>query len=188
MFIQTETTPNPATLKFLPGRPVYTDGSLNFTSVEEAARSPLAAELFQIEGVTGVFFGLDFVTVSKQDGAAWTSLKPQVLGSIMQHFTSGAALLVEGDHQAPAASAFEDSEKDKEIIEQIKVLLEEKVRPTVAQDGGDIVYQGFKDGTVYLQMQGSCAGCPSSTATLKYGIENLLRHFVPEVTQVQAVE
>ena len=187
MFIQTERTPNPATLKFLPGRPVYSDGSLNFSTVEEAARSPMATEIFEIDGVTGVFYGLDFVTVTKQDDADWAALKPQVLGAIMQHFSSGGPLVLDDAAGEEAPSGFQDAEEDKEIIDQIKVLLEEKVRPTVAQDGGDIVYQGFKEGVVYLQMQGSCAGCPSSTATLKYGIENLLRHFVPEVTEVQAV-
>jgi len=182
MFIQTEQTPNPATLKFLPGRPVMGEGTASFAEAEEAERSPLAQRLFQIEGVTGVFFGGDFISVSKAEDREWYLLKPSVLGVIMEHFVSGQPLLT-GEGEAAEASA----EDDDEVVSQIKELLDTRVRPAVAQDGGDIVFRGFERGVVYLHMQGACAGCPSSTATLKMGIENMLRHYVPEVTEVRAV-
>ena len=186
MFIQTEETPNPATLKFLPGRTVMDDGVADFTSADAAERSPLAGGLFAIDGITGVFLGADFVTVTKHGDKSWQTLKPMVLGAIMDHFTSGAPVI------AKAAATTDTDDEDNgdlapEIVEQIKELIDTRVRPAVAQDGGDIIYRGFKDGTVFLNMRGSCAGCPSSTATLKMGIENMLRHYVPEVLQVEAV-
>lgn len=183
MFIQTEPTPNPATLKFLPGRAVMEAGTANFTDPNDAARSPLAQRLFALTGVTGVFLGSDFVTVSKDDGVDWYQLKPTVLGVIMEHFTSGQPVLTGAATERAAAS----EEDDDEIVVQIKELLETRVRPAVAQDGGDIVFERYEDGVVYLHMQGSCSGCPSSTATLKSGIENMLRHYVPEVQEVRAV-
>lgn len=185
MFIQTEQTPNPATLKFLPGQPVLEGRTANFPDREAAGRSPLAQTLFAIDGVTGVFFGGDFITVTKADDADWQPLKPQLLAAIMQHFTSGAPLLDEEPADAAAGDAA--AEEDDELVAQIKTLLDEKVRPAVAQDGGDIIYHGFEKGIVYLHMQGSCAGCPSSTATLKHGIENLLRYYIPEVTEVRPI-
>lgn len=181
MFIQTEQTPNPATLKFLPGRAVMGEGTASFAEAEEAERSPLARRLFQIEGVTGVFFGGDFISVSKAEDREWYLLKPSVLGVIMEHFVSGQPLLT-GEEAAETSA-----EDDDEVVSQIKELLDTRVRPAVAQDGGDIVFRGFERGVVYLHMQGACAGCPSSTATLKMGIENMLRHYVPEVTEVRAV-
>ena len=183
MFIETETTPNPATLKFLPGRAVMEQGTANFTDSEAATRSPLAVRLFDLGGVTGVFYGADFVTVSKDDEASWQQLKPAVLGAIMEHFTSGAALLTRSDAPVPEA----DTEDEGEVVTQIKELLETRVRPAVAQDGGDIIFESYADGIVYLQMHGSCSGCPSSTATLKAGIENMLKHYIPEVVEVRAV-
>lgn len=186
MFIQTEQTPNPQTLKFLPGREVLGSQTADFTDAEAAAASPLAAKLFEIAGVTGVFLGSDFITVTK-DEADWKDLKPVILGTIMEHFTSGAPILTAGQSQPEDASGAGDDEADAEIIVQIRDLLDSRVRPAVAQDGGDIIYHGFRNGVVYLKMQGSCSGCPSSTATLKHGIENLLRHYVPEVTEVRAV-
>lgn len=183
MFIQTEATPNPATLKFLPGRDVMTAGTVNFPNAEAAARSPLATRLFAIDGVTGVFFGADFVTVTKDD-SGWDALKPAILGAIVEHFARGEPILADAGAPAPAEAA---TGPHAEIIEQIKELLETRVRPAVAQDGGDITFHDFDDGVVYLHMQGSCAGCPSSTATLKSGIENMLRHYIPEVTEVRAV-
>lgn len=184
MFIQTEPTPNPATLKFLPGRVVMETGTANFTEAEDAARSPLAERLFQVEGVTGVFLGADFVTVSKGDAIDWFELKSLVLGVIMEHFTAGRPVI--SGAATPAAGGGEDGE-DSEIVSQIKELLETRVRPAVAQDGGDILFHRYEDGVVYLHMQGSCSGCPSSTATLKAGIENMLRHYVPEIQEVRAV-
>ena len=184
MFIQTEATPNPATLKFLPGRAVLTSGTLDMPSREAAAQSPLAERLFAINGVNGVFFGSDFITVSKTDGE-WQQLKPAILGAIMEHFMSGAPIVRE-DAAAPAADEFFDA-KDAEMVATIKELIETRVRPAVANDGGDITFRGFKDGVVYLNMRGACSGCPSSTATLKHGIQNLLRHFVPDVTEVRPV-
>jgi Fe-S cluster biogenesis protein NfuA len=180
MFIQTEQTPNPATLKFLPGRAVMEAGTAHFDAAEECGRSPLAARLFAIPGVTVVFLGADFVSVSKEDQQDWYQLKPAILGAIMEHFTLGEPVYV-GD------AAPEEDEEDDEIVSQIKELLETRVRPAVAQDGGDIIFHRFEDGVVYLHMQGSCQGCPSSTATLKAGIENMLRHYVPEVVEVRAI-
>jgi len=184
MFIQTEPTPNPATLKFLPGRVVMEQGTANFPDATSAARSPLAERLFTVSGVTGVFLGTDFVTVSKDKAAEWFQLKPAVLGIIMEHFTAGLAMLRDG---AAAADAADQSEEEDEVVSQIKELLDTRVRPAVAQDGGDIIFHAYEDGVVYLHMQGSCSGCPSSTATLKAGIENMLRHYVPEVQEVRAV-
>ncbi|MEX6508859.1 NifU family protein [Jiella sp. M17.18] len=189
MFIQTETTPNPATLKFLPGRVVLEQGTAEFTTEADAeARSPLAARLMAIPEVTGVFFGYDFVTVTKDSGD-WLHLKPAILASLMEHFLGNEPVMAPGGHQEPAAAGEEFFEAgDAELVSMIKELLETRVRPAVAQDGGDITFRGYKEGTVYLNMRGSCAGCPSSTATLKHGIQNLLRHFVPEVETVEAVE
>lgn len=186
MFIQTETTPNPATLKFLPGRSVLGEGTLDLRSAEDADLSPLAQRLFDVRGVAAVFLGSDFVTVTKRD-AEWPQIKPAILGAIMEHFMSGAPVLSEG--VKPDTSDLDEffEEKDAEVVSTIKELLDTRVRPAVANDGGDITFRGFKDGTVFLNMKGSCSGCPSSTATLKNGIENLLKHFVPEVEQVQAV-
>jgi Fe-S cluster biogenesis protein NfuA len=185
MFIQTEPTPNPATLKFLPGRAVMEQGTANFPDAGSAARSPLAQRLFTVPGVTGVFLGTDFVTVSKADRIEWFQLKPAVLGIIMEHFTAGQPLLL--DSAAAGEPADEDEDEDDEVVSQIKELLDTRVRPAVAQDGGDIIFHAYEDGVVYLHMQGSCSGCPSSTATLKAGIENMLRHYVPEVQEVRAV-
>ena len=183
MFIETERTPNPATLKFLPGREIMGDTTVHFANAQAAARSPLALRLFEIDGVAAVFLGSDFITITT-DGADWQDLKPAVLGAIMEHLTAGLPV-VEQDN---AAAALEDSgEDDDDVVRQIKDLLDTRVRPAVAQDGGDIVFKGFEDGIVYLHMQGSCAGCPSSTATLKHGVENLLRHFVPEVAVVRQI-
>jgi Fe-S cluster biogenesis protein NfuA len=183
LFIQTEQTPNPSTLKFLPGRVVMDKGTLDFAAVDTAQSSPLAKRLFAIEGVERVFFGSDFVTVTKSADRDWQIMKPSILGGIMEHYTSGEPVVV-ADSQASGDAAAEDDE----VVAQIKDLLETRVRPAVAQDGGDIVFQDFRDGVVYLHMQGSCSGCPSSTATLKMGIENLLKHYVPEVVEVQAVQ
>lgn len=182
MFIQTETTPNPATLKFLPGRDVLGSGTMEFRDPAEASRSPLAQRLFGVPGVTGVFYGADFVTVTKDD-SDWQHLKPAVLGAIMEHYMSGEPLLADGAAAADADEFF--SEADAETVEIIKDLIETRVRPAVANDGGDITFRGFKDGIVYLNMKGSCAGCPSSTATLQHGIQNLLKHFVPDVVEVR---
>ena len=192
MLIETESTPNPATMKFLPGRPVMESGTRDFASPEEAEASPLAKALFTLGDVTGVFFGRDFVSVTIAPGAQWSDAKPDVLGIIMDHFladmplfnaasAAGFTVPAEGD------DGFADNPEDADIIEQIKELIETRVRPAVANDGGDIIYRGFDKGNVYLKMQGACAGCPSSTATLKNGIESLLKHYVPEVTAVHAV-
>ncbi len=181
MFIQTEPTPNPATMKFLPGRDVMAGGTMDFADAKAAERSPLAQALFAVDGVERVFFGGDFVSVTKS-GGEWEHLKPAVLGAIMEHYSSGASLLAEN-----AASAGAEDEEDSDIVLQIKDLLETRVRPAVAQDGGDIVFQGYDDGIVYLHMQGACSGCPSSTMTLKYGIENLLKHYIPEILEVRPV-
>ena len=185
MFIQTESTPNPATLKFLPGQTVLEAGTADFPSAEAAEASPLAKRLFDVAGVTGVFFGSDFVTVTKGDDSAWEHLKPALLGAIMEHFQSGQPVMA-GEATAPSGHADHDG-PDGEIVKQIKELLDTRVRPAVAQDGGDITFHGFERGVVYLHMQGACAGCPSSTVTLKMGIENLLRHYIPEVTEVRPV-
>ena len=187
MFIQTEATPNPATLKFLPGQDVLGRGTADFTDAQTATASPLARALFGVEGVNGVFLGSDFITVTKADGIDWAHLKPAILGAIMEHFQSGAPVIA-GGHDAQAASGHaEQTGPDSEIIGQIKELLDTRVRPAVAQDGGDITFHGFERGVVYLHMKGACAGCPSSTLTLKMGIENLLRHYIPEVTEVRPV-
>ena len=184
MFIQTEATPNPATLKFLPGRPVLEAGTLDMPTREAAAQSPLAEKLFDLPNVGGVFYGADFITVTKT-GGEWQQLKPAILGAIMEHYMSGAPLLA-AEAQAAASDEFFDA-ADEETVTLIKDLIETRVRPAVASDGGDITFKGYKEGIVYLHMQGACSGCPSSTATLKHGIQNLLRHFVPEVTEVRPV-
>ena len=185
MFIQTESTPNPATLKFLPGQTVLQTGTADFPAPEAAATSPMARRLFAVGGVTGVFLGSDFVTVTKSDAQDWDLMKPALLGAIMEHFQSGEPV-IEGDGQPGSGHAAHDGE-DGEIVNQIKELLDTRVRPAVAQDGGDITFHGFERGVVYLHMQGACAGCPSSTLTLKMGIENLLRHYIPEVVEVRPV-
>ena len=184
MFIQTESTPNPATLKFLPGRTVMAAGTADFPGEEAAQASPLARRIFATGDVTGVFFGPDFVTVTKAEGVDWAHIKPGILGAIMEHFQSGQPV-IEGEAGAVGHAAH--SGEDAEIVGQIKELLDTRVRPAVAQDGGDITFHGFDRGVVYLHMQGACAGCPSSTMTLKMGIENLLRHYIPEVTEVRPV-
>lgn len=185
MFIQTEATPNPATLKFLPGRSVL-DGTMEIVNREQAEKSPLAQKLFDVPNVSGVFFGSDFITVTKTAGE-WQQLKPLILAAIMEHYMSGAPLLRDGE----AAGAVDEDEffdaADAETVATIKELIETRVRPAVANDGGDITFRGFKDGVVFLSMKGACSGCPSSTATLKHGIQNLLRHFVPDVTEVRPV-
>jgi Fe-S cluster biogenesis protein NfuA len=185
MFIETEGTPNPATLKFLPGIPVIPYGTADFASAEAAGRSPLAVSLFGLPGVARVFLGADFVTVTKNDTVDWPALKPQVLGAIMEHFIAGRPVL---DGEAAAAAEEDVAPEDREIVDQIKELIDTRVRPAVASDGGDIVFRGFRDGIVRLHMQGSCSGCPSSAATLKHGIENMLRHYVPEVVGVEQVD
>jgi len=184
MFIQTEATPNPATLKFIPGRAVLSSGTADFRAKSEATASPLAARLFDIDGVDGVFLGSDFISVTKR-GGEWQHLKPMILGAIMEHYLSGATTTA--DEGANDASAGNYDPADEEVVNTIKDLLETRVRPAVAQDGGDITFSGFRDGIVYLHMRGACSGCPSSTATLRHGIENLLKHFCPEVHEVQAV-
>jgi Fe-S cluster biogenesis protein NfuA len=184
MFIQTEQTPNPATLKFLPGCTVMESGTANFPERGAAARSPLAEHLFQLPEVSGVFLGTDFITVTKNGDSEWHQLKPAVLAAIMEHFTAGRPVITGGPGEA---SAGDSSDEDDEIVSQIKELLETRVRPAVAMDGGDITFEDFADGVVYLHMQGSCSGCPSSTATLKAGIENMLRHYIPEVVEVRAI-
>ena len=182
MFIQTETTPNPATLKFLPGQEVLGKGTRDFRDRDAAGKaSPLAARLFGVEGVAGVFLGSDFISVTKS-GGEWQHLKPAVLGAIMEHYLSGAPAITDS-----AGTDTHDGGEDSEIVQTIKELLDTRVRPAVAQDGGDIVFHGYEDGIVYLHMRGACAGCPSSTATLRHGIENLLRHYIPEVQEVRAV-
>ena len=190
MFIQTEATPNPATLKFLPGKEVLIQGTADFRDAKTArAASPLAGRLFDIPGVVGVFFGYDFITVTK-DGPDWQHLKPAILGAIMEQFMSGAPVMASGGQaatdRADQAGEFYDK-ADSEIVITIKELLDTRVRPAVAQDGGDITFRGYENGTVFLHMKGACAGCPSSTATLKHGIQNLLRHFVPEVEHVEQI-
>jgi len=191
MFIQTEATPNPATLKFIPGRVVLDAGTMEFTNRDSARRSPLAARLFEVPGVTGIFFGYDFITISKADGD-WQHLKPAILGAIMEHYMSGAPLLADGsaasDEESDEADEF-FAEADADTVAQIKDLIETRVRPAVANDGGDITFHSWdhEQGIVRLNMRGACAGCPSSTITLRNGIENMLRHYVPEVTAVEAV-
>jgi len=183
MFIQTEATPNPATLKFLPGRPVLEGGTLDIQSKDAAAQSPLAIRLFDVANVGGVFFGSDFISVTKT-GGDWQQMKPAILGVIMEHYMSGTPLLADDVQPAAAADEFFDA-KDAETVATIKDLIETRVRPAVAGDGGDITFRGYKEGIVYLNMKGACSGCPSSTATLKHGIQNLLRHFLPEVVEVR---
>ena len=185
MFIQTEATPNPATLKFIPGRTVLEGGTMEFANREAATRSPLAERLFEIPNVGGVFFGSDFISVTKSDGE-WQQIKPAILGAIMEHYMSGAALVASNAESAPAADEFFDA-KDADTVATIKDLIETRVRPAVAGDGGDITFKGYKEGVVFLQMKGACSGCPSSTATLQHGIQNLLHHFVPDVVEVRPV-
>jgi Fe-S cluster biogenesis protein NfuA len=187
MLIETESTPNPATVKFLPGRTVMTAGTRDFASPEEAEASPLAEALFALGDVDGVFFGRDFVSVTAAQGGEWRALKPQVLGVLLDHFASETPLFRAGNAEEIEVAEVTDNPEDAEIISQIKELIETRVRPAVARDGGDIVYRGFERGTVYLAMHGACSGCPSSAATLKQGIESLLKHYVPEVTEVLAV-
>jgi len=183
MFIQTEETPNPLTLKFLPGREVMADGTLDMPNAEAAKRSPLAERLFQVEGVKGVFLGSDFISVTRREEKEWYLLKPALLGVIMEHFAANRPVVAAG-----AAPVVESEGEEDEIVSQIKDLINTRVRPAVAQDGGDIVFRGFEQGVVYLHMQGACSGCPSSTATLRMGIENMLKHYIPEVTGVRAVQ
>jgi Fe-S cluster biogenesis protein NfuA len=185
MFIQTESTPNPATLKFLPGQSVLDAGTADFPNAEAATSSPLARRVFAVDGVTGVFFGTDFVTVTKAEGVDWAHVKPAILGAIMEHYQSGAPVMDNGATGEAGHTAHDGPDGD--IVRQIKELLDTRVRPAVAQDGGDITFHGFDRGVVYLHMKGACAGCPSSTLTLKMGIENLLRHYIPEVTEVRPV-
>jgi Fe-S cluster biogenesis protein NfuA len=195
MFIETEQTPNPATLKFLPGRTVMASGTRDFANADEAEASPLAETLFDLGDITGVFFGRDFVSVTAAPGVAWSDLRTDVVSILLDHFSADMPLFhsgnahdirVPGDDASDAALPGDDP-ADAEIIAQIRELIDTRVRPAVANDGGDIVYRGFEQGTVFLRMQGACAGCPSSTATLKNGIEQLLKHYVPEVTEVRAV-
>jgi len=186
MFIQTEATPNPATLKFLPGKPVLESGTLDMPTKEAAAQSPLAERLFDIPNVGGVFYGSDFISVTKSDGE-WQQIKPAILGAIMEHYMSGAALVAaDAKPTASADDEFFDT-KDADTVATIKDLIETRVRPAVAGDGGDITFKGYKEGIVFLQMKGACSGCPSSTATLQHGIQNLLKHFVPDVVEVRPV-
>lgn len=189
MLIETEKTPNPSTLKFLVGQTVMSDGTRDFASPEDAEISPLAEAMFTLGDVTGVFFGSDFVSVTAGPGSDWNELKPQVLSILLDHFSAGLPLFKPGsagDISVPPEEIVQDDPADADIVAQIKELIETRVRPAVANDGGDIVYRGFNEGIVFLKMQGACAGCPSSTATLKHGIESLLKHYVPEVTEVRA--
>ena len=190
MFIQTEPTPNPLTLKFLPGRVVMEEGTAFFQNKSNCSNSPLASRLFSIEGVTGVFFGSDFVTITQKENSDWQILKPMILGEIMDHYNSGEKIIIksQGDSKNDDLKLAESKHEDSEIVKQIKELLDTRVRPAVAMDGGDIVFQSYEKGIVYLHMQGACAGCPSSTATLKMGIENMLKHYVPEVIEVRPIE
>ena len=186
MFIQTEQTPNPQTLKFLPGKVVMDDGTAFFQNIEEASHSPFAKRLFKIEGVDGVFFGSDFITITKGQSVDWQVMKPLILGSIMDHYNSGEDTIIKEEKKEN--KKLNNDENDTDIVKQIKELLDTRVRPAVAMDGGDIIYDSFKDGVVYLHMQGACSGCPSSTATLKMGIENMLKHYVPEVQEVRPID
>lgn len=190
MFIQTEPTPNPLTLKFVPGRVVMKEGTAFFQSISECVDSPLAKRLFSIEGVSGVFFGSDFITITQEENFDWQILKPMILGAIMDHYNSGEEVLVQSKSDSKKGDSVlpESEQEDSEIVKQIKELLDSRVRPAVAMDGGDIVFQGFEKGIVYLQMQGACSGCPSSTATLKTGIENMLKHYIPEVKEVRPAD
>ena len=185
MFIQTEQTPNPQTLKFLPGKVVMVEGTAFFQNIAEASNSPFAKRLFDVEGVKGVFFGSDFITITKDQSLDWQILKPLILGSIMDHYNSGDETII--TNKKSEQSSLKVDENDTDIVKQIKELLDTRVRPAVAMDGGDIIYDSFKDGVVYLEMQGACSGCPSSTATLKMGIENMLKHYVPEVREVKPI-
>ena len=189
MLIETETTPNPATLKFLPGRTVMDTGTRDFATPEEAEASPLADAMFGLGDVTGVFFGRDFVSVTAAPGVDWRALKPDVLALLLDHFSANMPLFraASAGFSVPAEPAFADDPADADIVEQIRDLIDTRIRPAVANDGGDIVYRGFDKGKVYLAMQGACSGCPSSTATLKNGIEQLLKYYVPEVTEVRAI-
>ncbi len=189
MLIQTEPTPNPSTLKFLPGQTVMTGGTRDFASFEEAEASPLAEAIFSTGDVEGVFFGRDFISITAAPSVEWRQLKPEVLGILLDHFASGAPLFRPGTAAEISVAAEEigDDAEDADIVAQIRELIETRVRPAVAQDGGDIVYRGFQKGTVYLALHGACSGCPSSTMTLKQGIEGLLKHYVPEVDKVEAV-
>ncbi|WP_424810791.1 NifU family protein [Roseococcus sp. YIM B11640] len=184
MFIETESTPNPATLKFLPGRDVMGTGTADFALGDDTSRAPMADRLMALDGVARVFLGADFITITKSDAADWQALRPQVLGAVMEHFLAGLPV-IEGQ-ESEEAEDFDQADSD--IVAQIKDLLDTRVRPAVAGDGGDIVFRGFRDGTVRLKMQGACSGCPSSRATLKHGVENMLRHYIPEVEQVEQVE
>ena len=187
MFIQTEITPNPLTLKFLPGRVVMKDGTAFYKSQSECLNSPFAKRLFLIDGVEGVFLGSDFVTITKNEKSEWQILKPTILGAIMDHYNSGELVInIEAKSKDEGADSAESNEEENETVKQIKELLDTRVRPAVAMDGGDIIFQSFKEGIVYLHMQGACSGCPSSTATLKTGIENMLKHYIPEVQEVRA--
>lgn len=190
MFIETETTPNPATLKFLPGEQVMTVGTREFTDDVQAEASPLAAALFDLGDVTGVFFGRDFISVTAGQGVDWSALKPQVVALLLDHFVTGMPLFAGPDASGIVVPGEDedlgDDPADADVVAQIKELLETRIRPAVANDGGDVLYRGFREGVVYLAMQGACSGCPSSSATLKHGIEGLLKHYVPEVTEVRA--
>jgi Fe-S cluster biogenesis protein NfuA len=186
MFIQTEPTPNPATLKFIPGQTVLGDDTVDYRSKAEAAGSPLASRLFEIDGVTGVFLGSDFISVTKGD-AEWPHIRPAILGAIMEHYVSGAPIVGSAAAERDLPPVEQYDPKDEETVRTIKELLDTRVRPAVANDGGDITFHGFKEGVVYLHMRGACAGCPSSTATLRHGIENLLKHFCPDVQEVRPV-
>ena len=187
MFIQTEQTPNPETLKFLPGRVVMNEGTAFYQNKESAIDSPFAKRLFELEGVSGVFFGSDFITITKSEELDWQVMKPVLLGAIMDHFNSNDETIIKSSSNKGTES-LKEQENDSDIVKQIKELLDTKVRPAVAMDGGDIIYQNFEDGIVYLHMQGACSGCPSSTATLKMGIENMLKHYVPEVKEVRPID
>ncbi len=187
MFIQTEQTPNPQTLKFLPGKVVLEERTAFYQSIDEAANSPFARRLFNLDGVEGVFFGSDFITITKNTNYEWQVMKPSVLGAIIDHYNSGENT-VEKDSKAETKKNTNKNADDSEIVKQIKELLDTRVRPAVAMDGGDIIYNDFEDGIVYLKMQGACSGCPSSTATLKMGIENMLKHYIPEVQEVRPVD
>ena len=187
MFIQTEQTPNPQTLKFLPGKVVMDEGTAFFQNIDKTSNSPLAKKLFDVDSVTGVFFGSDFITVTKNDSLDWQVMKPLILGAIMDHFNSGEPTINNETNDKGEKSLLENSE-DSDIVKQIKELLDTRVRPAVAKDGGDIVYDNYENGIVYLHMQGACSGCPSSAATLKMGIENMLKHYIPEVKEVRPVD
>ena len=186
MFIQTEQTPNPQTLKFLPGKVVMDDGTAFFQNIEESSNSPFAKRLFDVDGVEGVFFGSDFITITKSQSIDWQVMKPLILGSIMDHYNSGEETI--SKDKKNDNKSLKSDENDDDIVKQIKELLDTRVRPAVAMDGGDIVYDSFKDGIVYLHMQGACSGCPSSTATLKMGIENMLKHYIPEIQEVRPID